>query len=1086
MPFVPSFIDYALLVAFVSLFLLCGGLTTLWFMGPLGRQFGSRSNLRHNGSPQLGNTNSLDLLEYLLLVPLSAILVTSFVLLITAEFGFFRFRFWLSFLFLYDLTLFLVFRRKLVPWIFNTGSGRMRASQINFAALAIGVFALLTFSPVSEYVTTQRDPGEYVNIGVRVSETGSLRFSDPDFQGFDSEEKQNLFLAAPLVQAPNPEVMPGFNLVNPSKGLLVPQYFHLFPLWLALGFKLWRFQGIFWMNVLFGLLSVLVMVPLAGRIFKSRPVGYIAALLMLVSPAQVWIVRSPFSEILTQLLLLAGVWMLGVAAASSHWRASLLAGLFVGATLLVRFDSVLIVAVLIVLTTCLMTTRGSRLHCFPERPFLLGTVLVSIYALLHALLFSYPYLETVLDSTLGPPFRNGLVRIITGQNAWGAVAASGLTVLLASISLWRWLRPKRPTGNSQVPAGSNDHLNESGAAKASLIPPREDERSQTKGWLFIGLLIGISLLGFYGYFIRPTLSSARELVVLSPPHSGTVWLYNEINLPRLGWYLTPLGLLCAYVGLLIALKRLIRQKDLMLLPFLFSFIATSIFFLAKSRIFPDNYWVIRRYVPFVIPGCLLLTSLTVVWIAGLSRNPRGTRHPVPILRYLSGIVSGVVLILLLTGNLGNLMPFMRKAELRGSLLQLGTLAGMLQPADIVLIENGRSEDFFSGPLKCIFHEVIYPLGSQHPSVSSFEKLVGGWLKQGMKVKLIASEEATALPSQGIQFIPQTRLEFRTEWVESPYDRLPRVMEILRLHLQIYEVQGREGTTVPTSIPVNFGYNFGFRASGFYRTELTTSDETYRWTDALAAIDLPGINNSTDALLILRLGQDLPQGVELGPARIFFNGESIAEGRFRGKLRVVKYLLPQSLLNLKGVNTVEFHTPTFSPAGQGFSEDKRELGLMLDSLKLQSLIPISSANPYQVNLSSELGDVDADLSGFYLRGSDQYRWAEPIARIDLPVALKNNEELQLVVRAVKSCPDPGFRQMLTASLDGKKLGSTELTGVGDQFNSYRFPIPRKWKRSRTPSVEIRVDPPWTPKSSGQSVDWRSLGCAVDWVRIEGSR
>ena len=312
------------------------------------------------------------------------------------------------------------------------------------------------------------------------------------------------------------------------------------------------------------------------------------------------------------------------------------------------------------------------------------------------------------------------------------------------------------------------------------------------------------------------------------------------------------------------------------------------------------------------------------------------------------------------------------------------------------------------------------------------------------------------------------------------------MEALRLHLQIYEVQGREGTIASTSIPVNFGFNFGFRTSGFYRTELTTSDETYRWTEASAAIDLPEINNSTDALLILRLGQDLPQSVELGPARIFFNGKSIAEARFRGKLRVVKYSLPRSLLNLKGVNKVEFVTPTFSPAGHGFSEDKRELGLMLDSLKLQSLMPISHTNPYQVNLSSELGDVDGDLSGFYLRGSDRYRWAEPVARIDLPVALKDDEELQLVVRAVKSCPDPGFHQTLTVSLDAKELGSMELTGVGDQFDSYRFPIPRNLKRSRTPSVELRVDPPWTPKNSGQSVDWRTLGCAVDWVRIEGKQ
>jgi hypothetical protein len=268
--------------------------------------------------------------------------------------------------------------------------------------------------------------------------------------------------------------------------------------------------------------------------------------------------------------------------------------------------------------------------------------------------------------------------------------------------------------------------------------------------------------------------------------------------------------------------------------------------------------------------------------------------------------------------------------------------------------------------------------------------------------------------------------------------------------------------------------------------MTSSEETYRWTGASASIELPEIENSNDATLIVRLGQDLPEGVELGPAKILFNGKQIAEAEFRGKLHAVKYSIPRSLLNLQGANKVDFVSPTFSPASYGLSDDKRELGIMLDSLLLQSLRPISIANPYQVNLGSELGDVEGDLTGFYLRVADQYRWTEPVAKIRLPVPLENDEEMILSLRAVKSCPDPGFRQRMGISVDGREIGNAELIGVGDQFKVYQFPIPRNLPHSQMPSIEIRVDPPWIPKSSGQSVDWRTLGCALDWVRIGGDR
>jgi hypothetical protein len=134
----------------------------------------------------------------------------------------------------------------------------------------------------------------------------------------------------------------------------------------------------------------------------------------------------------------------------------------------------------------------------------------------------------------------------------------------------------------------------------------------------------------------------------------------------------------------------------------------------------------------------------------------------------------------------------------------------------------------------------------------------------------------------------------------------------------------------------------------------------------------------------------------------------------------------------------------------------------------------------------MGDIDGELTGFYLKGGDRYRWTRSVARIILPVPITGDEEMTLKLRAVKSSPDPASLQRLSVVLDGKPLGDAELTGTGDQFRVYDFPIPRGLGNKPLPAIEIRVDPPWTPVTSRVSADWRTLGCAIDWVRIEGCR
>jgi len=157
--------------------------------------------------------------------------------------------------------------------------------------------------------------------------------------------------------------------------------------------------------------------------------------------------------------------------------------------------------------------------------------------------------------------------------------------------------------------------------------------------------------------------------------------------------------------------------------------------------------------------------------------------------------------------------------------------------------------------------------------------------------------------------------------------------------------------------------------------------------------------------------------------------------------------------------------------------------MVEGIRLESLTPISKADPFMVDLGSEADLLHVDLSGFYERDRDSYRWSGSVAEVELPAPLDSSEQLLLSLRAVKSCPDPAFRQWLTVEIDGQSVGKTELVGTGTEFKVYEFPLPRKPASTPQPVVRLSVSPAWNPNQAGDSIDTRTLGCAIDWLRIK---
>ena len=337
------------------------------------------------------------------------------------------------------------------------------------------------------------------------------------------------------------------------------------------------------------------------------------------------------------------------------------------------------------------------------------------------------------------------------------------------------------------------------------------------------------------------------------------------------------------------------------------------------------------------------------------------------------------------GEIRSFSGLLKERELSGTLRQLEVLAGLNRDADVLLLEQGVFQEFFSAPLKFIFQKTVYPLAHLELDGVALATLVENWHRQGKRIHLLSSEEHTEVRGRQLQFLPRQRFEFKTRVVEPAYERLPKTMMDLKYGLQIYEVQPAAPAPPPSAATLNMDFNFGFPTRGFHAVETTADGEAFRWTSGSASLELPELTAASEGVLSLSLAQDFPQPLA-SPARIHFNGHLVAERRLPRRFEVIRWPIPGAWLNLNGKNIVAFDSATHSPGENGLSDDRRQLGLMVDGVKLETLTPISAAHPLLLNVGSEQDTLDADLSGFFSRDRDSYRWTEAQAEVKLTAPL----------------------------------------------------------------------------------------------------
>jgi len=753
-------------------------------------------------------------------------------------------------------------------------------SSVAPAALVLAAAFALQARP-TEYLVGGRDPGVYVATMALIGRTGGIAYTDPGVLAIPAQDVE-LFYRNPQGPEFSWGRFMGVPLQSPGTGRVVPEFFHLFPAFGAYLFQTMGVKGALATPPVFGILGTLAVYFALRRLLGGAP-ALLAALLLALNAVQVWFARYPVSEGLSQLLFFIAFLAVALWEERGHPAWAAVAGGALGLTLLVRIDSVL---VLLPLAVYLLARHAAgQLPWRRALPLLVPLGLLASHALLHAALFSRKYLLNLA----GRPYWH--------QPAWvWALALLAALALAASVRLW-------------------------GPRVADVCRARGEA-------LRTVAMAALVLLALYAYFLRPWLSAwagadgndralrLQDGALLRALGFHRLAAHDAQSLVRLGWFVTPLALGLAMLGLLLMLWRW-RPR------YLFPLLATltfAVFYLYKMRVWNDYYFALRRFVPLLLPWVMGWAAL-LLW-----QMARGGRR--------RAAVAGTLAALLLGLQLRATLPLALHVDWRGAVRFVDDVARRFRPQDVVIFEQPRSIHLISLPLWAVHGVNALELARFNPDAAKLDHLVRSWRGQDRSIYFVHTY-STDLCGLFLQRVEEMSFG-SAEWERAP-GHLPRGPQPRALRFRISRVVPPDELQVPPLPEVDVGGSDDFQVSGFFDKE-GGGDHTFRWTGSCASVYLPGAQ-AGDAV---RITASAPRRPAPAAVRATFAGVPVGAFQVGGDWAEYVVTLPSPLPPASPI--LRLDVPAWRPANVlPGSEDMRDLGVMVDRIVLRGpggKIPVS--------------------------------------------------------------------------------------------------------------------------------------------------
>jgi 4-amino-4-deoxy-L-arabinose transferase-like glycosyltransferase len=732
------------------------------------------------------------------------------------------------------------------------------------------------------------DVGVYVNIGANIARTGSLTIDDHALGQLDPAVYPALFREQPADLLTRRLRFAGFYIDDTAVGRVIPQFFALHPVWLAVFYALFGVWGALLATPLWGLLGCVAVYSSTSRMFGQRT-GWLAALLLTLTSVQIWFARYSTAEPLTQFLVFGGLYalvrLLENRQTSPWW--GMLAGLAWGSVFLTRIDMLPLLLPVGVYGLYWLLTPPRTLG---GAAFLATLSSMLTHAVFHAVAFSWPYTHNTFQGRIA----RLAIALVLGMGGGTLLVALGYKLCPQT---WqqriRWTLQR--VGLSSI--------------------------QRTRQAISLGLI----LLAAYAYFLRPRLGQVQEAYYWYI--EGQIYRYDHENMVRLGWYLSSLGVWLGVAGavLLVWRGKLKRSGAFLAIGVLF-----SLQYLYSTFSNPHHVYTMRRYVPVVIPTFVIWGSYALVQLASLKDWRRWSAL------VLTGAWIGAMLF---QGQVLN-----RQVDNRGAVKQFQALNAALEPQSVLLLggyASGSQGDVIGTPLQYVHgHDVFVLRDPKALSDPPMASTMSQWLAEGRAVYFLTNgRDLIALPPG---WSAEHRLSFRFELavLESSYARFPTQVLARQSALDVYQLQSEPGPkdiaqAYPLTVDIGGADDF-YLGSGFYGKEWLSDDLSVRWTGQQAELQLPAPSNAQVIKASLHLAWGQGDSVQQNPLSVYANDQLLGTITPHRDFAVYELVVaPPAQPADGGKFVLILETDTWNPKALGIGSDERELGVLLDWVKLET-------------------------------------------------------------------------------------------------------------------------------------------------------
>lgn len=761
---------------------------------------------------------------------------------------------------------------------FSRGDRLGQCSHINSRNIAIFVAALLLvtiiyFQP-TQYYFGGRDPGIYVNAGACIGKWESLKRHDElidevkvNYPGVFADE--NIKYAGMYLEEEG-----GMAYTN-------PQFYHAYSMWLGIGYKLFGADKFLYITPIFALISLLIIFSCVKELFNFK-IGAITVGLLSINISQIWYGRGPYSEILSQLVLWFSIYLITKAYKTKDTMLGGVAGLSLVAALLIRLDNIVVFIPLVIFYVLVFVWNKEEI----ER-WMLDSVFTMAGAGAIFLLYVYTFgreytrFQLITDNSLIPA--NMGLRQLFVLGAVGAVVAVLVVYILRNLI-------------SKI---------------VEFIADRKD--------ILIKIFSVVVVVAFvYMYFIRPKTTSPHMHVF------GTVRTYREESLIRLGWYVSQAGIWIGLVGFLLFINK--RMEDYHLFFMLLVLLNFTVF-LYDPKIYPDHFWAVRRFVPFIIPAYMVFIAY-LIYISGRVQLKWKKIKVVSL-----GLIIGLAISYTMTAY-----PFLLHTEYGGAGEGMDRLAERFDTRDIIIAtDTNYTARLVGTPLDIIYDKNVLPLRDEY-DVENLERFVANKRDRGYNVYFLSNSSDEYVECRNHYFDYIDTVSIKTRNAETSFEHIPKDIYTKDLSVNIYrflpgdeKVDNRE-YVIDIGAPTDINY----RLEDFYGVE-GNLDDNYRWTGANPRIEMklmePIDPEAETCEMVIRSAHFLPEDMEEEEVDIYINGYRIATIDVAKEPDEQKLSFPSHILRGEGTLSIELSTKAWSPKELKVGEDERELGLMIDWIKI---------------------------------------------------------------------------------------------------------------------------------------------------------